>query len=68
MSGTTRLIGPVQAPADFLVQAQQCSEAAVSLHSWRTDTFWPDRMSQAARLSSIRRQTIRISRDNVTVG
>jgi hypothetical protein len=68
MSGTTPLTGILQAPADYHAQAQQCSKAAISLHAWRTDTFWPDRMSQAAGLTSIRRQTIRIPRDNVAVG
>jgi hypothetical protein len=42
------------------LQAQQCSEVIIPLHTWRTDTFRSDRMSQITGITTVRGQKIGI--------
>jgi hypothetical protein len=50
------------------MQAEQCCEVIIPFYARRTDTFWTDRMSEAARLPTLCRQAVGLSGDHVVTG
>jgi len=52
-------------PMFTVYQAQQCSQAPLSFHVGRTNAFWPDRVSEAAGIAPLCRQTLGLLGDYV---
>lgn len=50
------------------VQAEQCRQTSLPIHSWRTNAFRSDRMPETTRLPALCRQEIRILGDYATAG
>ena len=49
-------------------QEKQCRQASVPLHFGREDTFWTDRMSEAAGVAAFCRQAVGLPRHHVAAG